>query len=203
LVEYPPYVNNYGKLKQLFAEIAKATVPPKFTQDFLNTVLGLKSSSDRAFIPFLKRLGFLDQSNTPTQDYKDYRDETRAKKVMASRVRQSYHQVFQANEYAYNLDKKDFNALLKRITGAGNDDQVLPSVVGTFFALKELSDFESKLSPKLTGKLELPETKGQPVSEKPVTLGLSYTIILNLPATTEIAVFNAIFKSLKENILNE
>jgi hypothetical protein len=34
-------------------------------------------------------------------------------------------------------------------------------------------------------------------------LGLSYTINLNLPATTDIDVFNAIFKSLRENLLRE
>ena len=37
------------------------------------------------------------------------------------------------------------------------------------------------------------------------TLGmnLSYTINLNLPATTDVAVFNAIFKSLKEHLLKD
>jgi len=34
-------------------------------------------------------------------------------------------------------------------------------------------------------------------------IGLSYTINLNLPATTDIDVFNAIFKSLRENLLRE
>jgi hypothetical protein len=34
-------------------------------------------------------------------------------------------------------------------------------------------------------------------------MGLSYTINLNLPATTEIEVFNAIFRSLRENLLRE
>jgi hypothetical protein len=34
-----------------------------------------------------------------------------------------------------------------------------------------------------------------------VGLNLSYTINLNLPPTSDIAVFNAIFKSLKENLL--
>ena len=39
--------------------------------------------------------------------------------------------------------------------------------------------------------------------EKLRQLGISYTINLNLPATTEVEVFNAIFKSLKEHILGE
>ena len=40
------------------------------------------------------------------------------------------------------------------------------------------------------------------VSSEKVKLGISYTINLNLPATTEIEVFNAIFKSLKNNIID-
>ena len=32
-------------------------------------------------------------------------------------------------------------------------------------------------------------------------IGLNYTINLNLPATNDVEVFNAIFKSLKENLL--
>ena len=39
-----------------------------------------------------------------------------------------------------------------------------------------------------------------PRTEK-LGLNLSYTINLNLPATSDVAVFNAIFKSLKENML--
>ena len=38
---------------------------------------------------------------------------------------------------------------------------------------------------------------------RPDQLGISYTINLNLPATTEIEVFNSIFKALKEHILHE
>jgi hypothetical protein len=71
MAEYPPYVNAYGTIPTLFKAIKSAAVPPKFTSDFLSTVLDLKSSSHRALIPLLKRLGFIDQSNVPTQAYKD------------------------------------------------------------------------------------------------------------------------------------
>lgn len=39
-------------------------------------------------------------------------------------------------------------------------------------------------------------------SERGIGLNLSYTINLNLPATTDQAVFNAIFRSLKEHLLS-
>jgi hypothetical protein len=34
-------------------------------------------------------------------------------------------------------------------------------------------------------------------------IGFSYTINLNLPETTDVEVFNAIFKALRENLLDE
>ena len=44
-------------------------------------------------------------------------------------------------------------------------------------------------------------TVNPPAQASGLGLNLSYTINLNLPATSDIAVFNAIFKSLKENLL--
>jgi hypothetical protein len=42
-INYPPYIDAYGSLPSLFEAIKKAAVPPKFTQDFLSSILGLKS----------------------------------------------------------------------------------------------------------------------------------------------------------------
>ncbi len=201
MAEYPPYVNAYGKIKVLFKKVSEASVPPKFSQDFLSTALGLSSSSDRALIPLLKRLGFLDAGNVPTQDYKDYRDPTLSKAVMANRIRESYREIFQANEYAYRVDKKELTALVKRVTGVKEGDPIITVVVGTFMALRELADFEAELPKRPAAKAE--EVGKEVLLAKVSKLGLSYTIILNLPATSDIEVFNAIFKSLKENLLIE
>ena len=72
MAEYPPYVNAYNGIPTLFNKIKTAAVPPKFTVDFLGTVLDMKSSSYRAMIPLLKKLGFIDSANVPTQAYKDF-----------------------------------------------------------------------------------------------------------------------------------
>jgi hypothetical protein len=69
--EYPPYVNGYGGIASLFKKIKEAAIPTKFTVDFMTTALGLKSSSYRAMIPLLKRLGFIDQANVPTEAYRN------------------------------------------------------------------------------------------------------------------------------------
>lgn len=211
--EYPPYVNGYGGIPKLFAKIKEASVPPKFTQDFVNTALGLKSSSFRAMIPLLKRLGFIDQANVPTQAYKDYRDSALSGRVMAERLRDGYKDLFQANEYAWKLTKKELQDRLKTILGVAENDQAVPFVASTFIELSKLATWDGTPSKKskqgeeehvtvLTDAIE--RTHGsEAVSGFHGKLGLSYTINLNLPATTEIEVFNAIFKSLRENLLRE
>ncbi len=210
--KYLPYVNAYGQIGRFFEEITKASVPPKVTQDFLSTVLGLKSSSYRAMIPLLKRLDFIDQNSVPTEKYKEFRDSSCSKRVMADSVRKAYSDLYSAAEYAHKLSKEELTAKLISLLGVGKDDSVIPAIVGTFTELVKLSDFEAKPDNKhdSSGKEEshlesaqetkLPSTKKEQISHR---LGISYTINLNLPATTEIEVYNSIFKALKENLLNE
>jgi hypothetical protein len=206
-LNYPPYVNGYGNISKLFVEIKKASVPPKFTQDFMESVLGLKSTSYRAMIPLLKKIGFLDQANVPTSAYKDFRDDSLSGSVMAEQLRKGYSDLYKANEYCHKLGKTELVSKLKTLTGASADDNVIPAVASTFLELGKLADFENKNPPKdkkepsddqtESAAKELPTHKGR------AHFGISYTINLNLPATTEVEVFNAIFKSLKEHILFE
>lgn len=207
-IEYPPYVNGYGGIPKLFAAIREAAVPPKFTQDFLNGVLNLKSSSYRAMIPLMKKLGFVDQANVPTQAYREVRDPGQTGKVMAERLREAYKTLFNANEYIYRLDRKDLQAKLRSLLGAGEDDANIQYVAGTFAELSKLANWEGAPHKKELLPEQTNEGSGSGAGKEQLQLqggrlSLSYTINLNLPATTEIEVFNAIFKSLRENLLRE
>jgi len=212
MAEYPPYVNAYNGIPRLFEKINAAAVPPKFTVDFLNTVLDLKSSSFRAMIPLLKRLGFLDAANAPTQAYKDFREPSSSGGVMAGRLREAYSMLFKANEYAWKLAKPELMSKLRSLTGAAEDDANIPYIAGTFLELAKLAKWEGgPPRPKPAGTDSQGaagagvgnerENGGREELEGGLRLG--YTINLNLPATTEIEVFNVIFKSLRENLLRK
>jgi hypothetical protein len=214
MAEYPPYVNAYGSLPKLFSGIKAAAVPAKVTQDFLETVLELKSSSHRAYIPLLKKLGFVDSGNAPTQAYKDFRDEALSGTVMAERLREAYRPLFAANEYAWKLPKTELQGKIKNITGAGDDDPNIPAITGTFLELAKLATWEGAARPRREGQESTDGARGgsegrerererEREGTEKSALKLSYTINLNLPATTEIEVFNAIFKSLRENLLTQ
>jgi Family of unknown function (DUF5343) len=205
--EYPAYVNAYNSIPKLFSGIKSAAVPPKVSQNFLESVLDLRSSSHRALIPLLKKLGFIDQANVPTQAYKDFREESLSGSVMAQRIRDAYPSLFAANEYAWKLNKADLQSKLRSITGAAENDPYIPAVTNTFLELSKLATWDAVMP---TSKKEPPlldenteEGGTAPRRQLMKGLGLSYTINLNLPATTEIEVFNAIFKSLRDNLLRQ
>ncbi|HTA26244.1 MAG TPA: DUF5343 domain-containing protein, partial [Bacteroidia bacterium] len=92
--KYPPYVDAFGKIPDIFEEIKKAAVPPKFTLDFLKTVLGLKSSSYQAMPALLKKLEFLDVNSVPTNIYKEYRDDSKSQIILGTQVKAAYSDLY-------------------------------------------------------------------------------------------------------------
>jgi hypothetical protein len=85
--------------------------------------------------------------------------------------------------------------------------------VSTFFNLKEFADFEADFEsvPDTGTRNSLPraDTHGNPppssqqLHDETNSLGLnlSYTINLNLPETTDVNVYNAIFEAVRKNLL--
>jgi len=155
MAEYPPYVNAYNSIPKLFAGIKSAAVPPKVSQDFLASVLDLKSSSHRALIPLLKKLGFIDAGNVPTQAYKDFRDGSLSGSVMAEQLKEAYKSLFAANEYAWKMPKAELQAKLRNVTGAGEDDPYIPAVTNTFLELSKLAAWQGAARPKKRLPLQL------------------------------------------------
>lgn len=202
-----PYLQAHGNIKKALDKITNATVPPKFTQDFLATTLDMPGGGARPVIKFLKRAGFLASDSTPTDLYKQFRNQSQRGAAAAQGLRNAYAELYVANEYVHNANDKDLKGLIVQVTGLEQDSKLVPAMVGSFKALKEYADFEA-------GGVELDQ---QPQNENngnngdyqrpPLSipahggLQLGYTINLNLPATTDIAVFNAIFKSLREHLL--
>lgn len=202
-----PYVNAYGVITKTLDKIKTAATPSRFTQDFLSTKLGLKGGSNKPVIPFLKRIGFLGSDGSPTELYKRFRNPSHAGSAAAQALRGGYGPLYEINEFAHDLSDKDLRGLVVQVTGGEPESGTTRAIVGSFKALKAVSKFdaEAALDDSDTEEQEVPEEKkGKGSIDEPTSklkMGLSYTINLNLPATSDIAVFNAIFKSLKEYLL--
>lgn len=202
-----PYVMAYGVITKTLEKIKSAATPDRFTQDFLSTKLSVKGGSGKSVIPFLKRIGFLGTDGAPTERYKRFRNATAAGIAAAEALKQGYKPLYDRNEYAHDLKDTELKGLIVEATGLEPEGSTVKSIIGSFKALKSFSKFdgenivEEKSNETVEAEDETTSGERKNHSAHVSKLGLSYTINLNLPATSDIAVFNAIFKSLKDNLL--
>jgi hypothetical protein len=172
----------------------------------------IPSSNDRAVIPLLKDLGFLTDSGAPTERYHAFRaGPPQNKAVMGQALLEAYQDLFHINANPTEADRDAIKGKFK--TAHNATDRVAEQQAITFYALLKLADLNAaRSSSGLASKIENLKDEdgkggGNEVKEKVVTahgglaLNLGYKIEVYLPATKEIEVYNAIFKSLRENIL--
>lgn len=210
-----PYVTSATSIKNALERIRAAATPPRFTTDFVNTVLQIKGGTGNTIAPFMKRIGLVASDGSPTELYKRYRNQSNGGVAIAEAIKQSYKELSTANEYFYKLNDKELQELILQVTGLDRENRVAQSMLATLKTLKSFADFDSQNSVE---DAEVPRlehsspTKSsgthEPTSSRTtgngggLGLNLAYTINLNLPATTDQAVFNAIFKSLREHLLS-
>lgn len=203
---YPPFMNATGFATKVLDKIINAQQPERFTLDYLNTKLGFDTASARPIIPLLKRIGFLASDGTPTSIYSRFRNPQERGRAMAEALHVGYKDVYERNEYVHDLPKDKFKNLIVEITGLKPSDPVVSPIVATFFNLKAYANFnhgtelsEAKLIAPINEASQ--DAYSEMRRENSQAFNFSYTINLNLPETTDVEVFNAIFRSLKEHLL--
>ena len=205
-----PYMVSSGTLAKVLNKICEASIPENFNADFLGTKLGFPGGNQRAFISWAKKCDFLNADGTPTQIYKDFRNPKYQGFAMAKALRHGYAELYTRNEYAHDLNRPELLKLVTDVTGLAHDHGTVKAIVATYTNAKEFADFETKhetlveTKEKIKPVLVSQDTTNKTTSEsKKLQLGLNYTINLVLPKTDDPAIYNAIFKSLKENLLDE
>ena len=200
------YTIKIGAIPAYFDAIRGAEAPERFSYKFLEN-LEFSSSNDRLLIGILKELGFLNADGVPQERYYQYLDKSQSDRVLAEGIRESYEGLFAVNKEAHKLDLEGaFNKLRTLYKGA-KKDTVIKNIAKTFVALCDVADFGKT-------KLEQPKAKEQEgekrqetkkESEKSSTGSVSldslqYHINIVLPDTRDQAVYDAIFKSLRDHL---
>lgn len=204
------YVSNISAIGSFLDSIRTAGVPERVTFEFLKTI-GLTSSNDRNVIAVMKGLGFLDQNGVPTDRYKTYRNKNEGGRVLARAMREAYSDIFLANENAQDLTAEKIRNIVAAKSSKG--DRVVLEIARTFKALAAKADFSKDPHASASDeRAEAPRREAAPPPEASMpplhsTQGRShpqfhYNIQIHLPTTTDVAVYNAIFRSLRENLLS-
>jgi len=205
-----PYTTATGNIEKALNAIKSAATPDSVSQDYVKTILGIKGGSGNQITSYLKKVGFAGPDGKPTELYTQFRNPSTSGAAVAAALRVGYGPLYKRNEYMHQLTDDELKGLIIEETGAGHDSSVPNLIVSCINALKAFANFNA---PTVSAVLETPEEPQlppqvnnslppNPPHSNGVGMNLSYTINLNLPATSDIAVFNAIFKSLKENLLS-
>ncbi len=201
------YLTTTKNTAAIFDAIQRAGVPERFTFEFLKQ-LGFPSSADRPMIPVLKSIGFLSDSSAPTERYRQFKDKSIAKAVLAQGIRDGYADVFAIETQAYGKSTAEISGVFARLSDKG--EAVTSKMATTFKALCGLADFNVSAITQAPPVPKLEETPpaathgSSPARQNDdarSVLALRHDIHVHLPLSTDVAVYDAIFKSLKANLL--
>ena len=208
-----PYLTSQKRLNEVFKKIKSASTPDNFNASFLDKTFDMRGGTAQSVPPLLKRVGFLNSDGTPSDWYKQFRNPALSGAVAFQALKKGYADLYTINEVCHKLSDANLKGVIAQVTGLDHDNVVITYILATFKTIRSFAKFE-----------EVPEQAVEPIvqtsqesneddihhqknsyspEKQGIGMNIGYTINLNLPATTDIAVFDAIFKSLKEHLLEE
>jgi hypothetical protein len=202
------YLTSAKNLPAILNSIQTAKAPPKFTQRFLES-LEFKSPSDRLIIGVLKAMKFINDDGAPTERYYAYLDQTQAPSVLADGIRDAYADLFQVNINAQTLSKGELINKFRTLSQGQLSDSVMDKMATTFTELCKLADFDTPSPKKEDGTKDDENTSDDKTKEKERREnsgqrirvdGLVYNIQIVLPESRDQAVYDALFRSLREHL---
>lgn len=190
-----------------FDALLDAQPPERFSVRFLEK-LGFTSTNDRLFVGILKDLGFLNRDGSPLPRYFAFLDRSQSRKILAEGIREAFSDLFAINTKANEMKVEDVRNKLRTLYAGKKTDLVIGNIASTFKALCEYADFSA---PFVTEEepvevVTSPENTPPPNLDKPPVVGkiqvssLQYHINIVLPEARDQAVYDAIFKSLREHL---
>ena len=202
------YLTSTKNLESIINSVINAKAPDRFTNKFLED-LGYKSSNDRLVVGMFKALGLLDDNGQPLQRYYEFLDQTQTGKILAIGIEEAYGDLFNLRKDAQNMSNDEVKNKLKTLTQGQKSDKVIGLMAMTFRAFCDLADWSEET--EIQGSSENTavqnerndfagfEKRGSKVPK--TDMNLHYNIQIHLPETTNMAVYDAIFQSLKKHLL--
>jgi len=198
-----PYLSSYKNVPTIFEKIAAAKVPETFTHSFLQNTLGLKNTSDRPLIPFLRSLGFIDNSGKPTSEYNLLKGAEQQRKIaIAEGIRKAYRPIFDSDDSAWEYTGEKLRGLISQV--AGTDEDMTARIANTFVAVTRLGDFKANRKPEKDKKGDGDKNEGEKHDDagagkfKGLRTEFHYNIQVVLPSNGTEEVYLNIFNAIRK-----
>ena len=120
-------------------------------------------------------------------------------------LKRAFSEMFRRNEFVHRADVEKIRDLIVEITGLNRQDGIVNAILGTFMAIKDFVDVArtDDVDNKIISAESVPAIERSTVELSKAGVSLVYNINIVLPETTNIQVFNSIFRSLKDNMLSD
>jgi hypothetical protein len=202
-----PYTSSPGALKRALEKIPTSEKPGIFNTDFLETILGVTGGSGRPIPSILKAAGFLSGNGNPTELYAQFQTESGRSAAALQALKNAFAEVFRRNQYAHRADDAALLDIIVAVTGLPKTDSIVRSVLNTFQVFQGYAKNAREVDVPPSDQAERPANSlGNEsttiANNTSSALGLVYNINIVLPETTNIEVYNTIFRSIKGNLLS-
>ncbi len=201
-----PYTSSPGVLRRVLEKIPTSEKPSTFTYDFLGTVMEARGGAARPIIPILKATGLLSQTGAPTELYTQFQTDTGRPSAALQALRNGFGEIFRRNQYAHKAEEAALVDVIVAVTGLPKKEGIVRYILNTFQAFQEYAK-NAREDGKADESIDTALTHDgppPPLTQNGSSVGriqLAYNINVALPETTNVEVYNAIFKSLKANLL--
>ena len=203
-----PYLAASGTLKKVLDKIIDAQQPPRFSVDFIENVLNVTGGAARATIPILKKMGFVASDGAPTALYSKFRTNSGRGAAALQGLQNAFAEIFRKNGYAHTATDAKLKDIIVEVTGLITNDAVAVAIRSTFNVLKSYVPPDTIID---GAQDETPNQEEPAATERNFlaaasydgagTIRLAYNINIVLPETSDLNVLNAIFRSIKENLM--
>ena len=179
-----PFLYSSGKISLIFEKLMSYKIITKFTyRQLLDLVFSV--SKDRPVLPFLISLVFLDQAGSPTQNYFYIKDLRILKRYLNERISLIYKPILANKEYVSNVSIDVLAGIFMEVSG---------EIPGTCLVyaktLKSLIEFSG-----FVYDIGLGSDTGKKMDKN---IAPNINISINLPSTTDDAVYDKLFRHLKD-----
>lgn len=174
----------------------------------MDNVIKIKGGTGRMAISTLKKMAFLTSDGTPTELYSKFKTAGGRSAAALQGLRNAYPEFFKRSEYAHTADESRLNDLVVEVTGLQKSDPIARQIKGTFNAIRSYvvagtsAERDSEDASSLEATASSAPVRPPAIDAEPTSgINLAYNINIVLPETSDLNVLNAIFRSLKENLL--
>jgi hypothetical protein len=159
----------------------------------------------------MKKMGFLASDGTPTDLYAKFRTEGGRPVAALAGLRNGFPEIFKRSEYAHSVDDNKVRDIILEITGLKASDPVAQAIKSTFNVVRSFippgadlsaaDDDQSLQQDGIENSQNETSKSGKISSKSSKSVGLVYNINIVIPETSDIKILNAIFRSVRENLL--